>query len=83
MITKYIDAAMNQASYESMENGRFFGCIPVCRGVWADGDTLESCRATLSEVLQDWILIRVRHGLELPVVDGIDLNPKAAHAETD
>jgi predicted RNase H-like HicB family nuclease len=83
VITDYIEAAMNHASYELMGNDRFFGSIPLCRGVWADGDNLENCRSTLLEVMQGWILVRVRHGLDLPVVDGIDLNPKPVHAETD
>jgi hypothetical protein len=43
--------------------------------VWANADTLEACRDELQEVLEDWILIGVRLGHTLPVIDGISLNP--------
>lgn len=83
MLLGYIQAAMSHAEFEKMEDGRYFGTISLCRGVWADGDTVEACRSVLQEVLEDWILIRVRHGLDIPLVDGIDLNPKPAYAEAD
>ena len=83
MLIDYIQTAMRHAEFEQMEDGRYFGTIPPCKGVWADGDTVDSCRPILQEVLEDWILIRLRHGLDMPVVDGIDINPKPVHAEAD
>ena len=82
MLTDYIRAAMRHAHYELMENGRFFGSIPRCRGAWGEGATLEECRGELHGALQCWILVGLRHGDELPVIDGIDLNPHT-HAEAD
>ena len=73
---------MRKAHYEVMETGRFFGSIPACRGCWGEGATLEECRDELRGALECWILVGVRHGDPLPVIDGIDLNPKA-YAETD
>ena len=77
MLTEYIDKALRHAHYELMENGRFWGEIRPLQGVWADGDTLEQCRETLREVLEDWLLIGLRHGHPIPVIEGIDLNKKA------
>ena len=78
MLTDYIQAAMRHARYEILEDdGTFYGEIPVCRGVWANAKTLDECRAELQSVLEDWILIRVREGLSLPKVDGINLNVSA------
>jgi predicted RNase H-like HicB family nuclease len=74
MLTAYINQAMRQAHYELMENGRFFGSIKACQGAWAEAATLEECRAELQEVLEDWLLIKLRFGDEIPVVDGINLN---------
>lgn len=82
MLTRYIEAAMRLAHYEIMEDGRFWGDIPPAPGVWADGDTLEQCREELQSVVEDWILISARLGHEIPVIDGIDLNPKPQDAET-
>ena len=82
MLTDYIRHAMRHAHYELMENGRYFGSIPECRGAWGEGGTLEESREELSEALQAWIIAGLRHGDTLPVIDGIDLNAKA-YAEAD
>ena len=76
MLTEYIAAAMHHARYEILpDDGTFYGEIPECQGVWANADTLEACRDELQEVLEDWILLGVRLGHPLPVIDGISLNP--------
>ena len=82
MLTEYIHHAMRHARYELMENGRFFGSIPECRGAWGEGATREESREELGEALEAWIIAGLRHGDDLPVIDGIDLNPKA-YAEAD
>jgi predicted RNase H-like HicB family nuclease len=67
-----------------MENGRFFGRIPECRGLWAEATTLEECREELQSTLEDWLLLGLQLGHPLPVIDDIDLNRKEpAHAEAD
>ncbi len=84
MLTRYIQQAMRLAKYELMENNRFYGSIPACQGLWAEGATLEECREELQSTLEDWLLLGLQLGHELPVIDGIDLNRKAeAHAEAD
>lgn len=74
---------MHHAKYELMENGRFFGTIPECNGAWGEAATLESCREELQSVLEDWIVFRLSRNLEIPVIGGIDLNPKKEYAEAD
>lgn len=32
------------------------------RGVWANGKTLEACRAELKEVLEEWLVLKIRRG---------------------
>jgi predicted RNase H-like HicB family nuclease len=77
MLTEYIQAAMHRAKYKLLDDEEgFFGEISECPGVWADAPSLEACRDELREVLEDWILIRARRQLDLPVIDGFDLNPK-------
>lgn len=77
MLTEYIHGAMNKAHYELMENGRYFGTIRGCDGVWAQGKTLEMCRAELQSTLEDWLLLGLQIGHKLPVIAGIDLNRPA------
>lgn len=77
MLTEYVAAAMRKAKYKILKGGEgFFGEIPGFRGVWANARALEACRDELREVLEDWILVRLRRGLMLPVITGIDLNQR-------
>lgn len=81
MITEYITCAMRHGHYEIMETGKYWGEIHGLQGVWAEGETLEQCRETLREVLEDWLLVGIRKNHPIPVIDGIDLNPRT-EAET-
>jgi len=77
MLTNYIRAAMHRARYEILPNdATFYGEIPGFDGVYANADTLESCREELEEVLEEWILLRVANHLSLPDVEGNTLNIK-------
>ena len=54
MLVKYMQAALHRAKYESLvEDGSFYGEIPVCNGVYANAPTLEECREELAEVLEE------------------------------
>ncbi len=75
MLASYIEQAMEKAVYKIMESeGTYWGEIPGLQGVWARHATLEGCRRELREALSDWIALRLRLGLPIPVVAGIDLN---------
>ena len=77
MLSEYVDAAMRKAKYKLLADGEgFFGEIPGFQGVWANDDRLEACREELRETLEGWIIIRLRQGLNLPVVGGINLNER-------
>lgn len=82
MLVEYVQAAMRRAKYELLkEDKTFYARIPECRGVWSNAKTLEKCREELQSVLEDWILVRVRNALKVPVLDGIDINPKPRKRE--
>lgn len=75
MLASYIDKAMEQAVYEIIEDeGIYWGEIPGLQGVWARHTTLEGCRWELRESLSDWIALRLRLGLSIPMVANIDMN---------
>ena len=75
MFASYIDQAMELARYEIIEDeGTYWGEIPGLQGVWARYRTLEGCRRELREALSDWIALRLRLGLTIPILAGIDLN---------
>jgi len=76
-IREYIRIAISQAVYKKIgENGKenFVGKIPICRDVIAFGKTLEECKTELLSTLEDWVEFGLRHGFDIPVVEGIDLN---------
>ncbi len=74
MLTKYIQTAMHQATYELLDDGTFYGEITGFQGVYANAETLEACRDLLQEVLEAWIILELRLQHSLPVIDNIDLN---------
>jgi len=67
MITDYIEAALAQAKYEIIEDEEpYYGEVPGLAGVWSTGKTLEECRKNLAEVIDGWIVIRLKKGLSIP-----------------
>jgi len=74
MLTQFIQAAMRRATYELLQDRSFYGEIPGLAGVYANASTLESCRDQLQEVLEGWIVVGLRLGHAMPVVDGIRLD---------
>lgn len=75
MLANYIDLVMERAAYEIIEDeGTYWGEIPGFQGVWARHETLEGCRRELREALSDWIALRLKLGLLMPVIEGLDLN---------
>jgi predicted RNase H-like HicB family nuclease len=77
MLSHYIAAALRRAHYELLPDSEgYYGTIPDCEGVWANADTLEACRNELQDVLEGWIVLGLRMGHALPVIDGIDLAVK-------
>ena len=73
MLTRYLESAMQHAGYEEMPDGRIFGRIEECPGMWAVGGTREVCRIKLRAALEGWLLLKLRHDDEIPPIRGIDL----------
>jgi len=75
MLASYIDQAMDLAIYEIIEDDKtYWGEIPGLQGVWARHEMLEGCRRELREALSDWLALRLRLGLMIPVIANINLN---------
>jgi len=71
MIVEYIEATLREARYEIIKDEEpYYGEVPSLEGVWATGKTLEECRQNLTEVIDGWILIRLKKGLPIPPVGG-------------
>jgi predicted RNase H-like HicB family nuclease len=69
-LSPYIDAALASARFKTLEDKTVFGEIPGFKGVWAGAKTAKKCRETLREVLEDWIVLKLRSDEALPAVRG-------------
>ena len=81
-LTGYIEAALELACYDKLEDGTFAGEIPKLPGVVAFGGNLRQCEQELRSVLEDWILVGLRLGHHLPKLAGVDLN-RRRHARVE
>jgi len=69
MIREYIGAALSKAHYEIIEDDEpYYGEVPRLKGVWATGKTLEECRLKLVEVIEGWIIVRLKERLPIPAI---------------
>lgn len=70
MILQYIETALAHARYEKIDDEEpYYGEVPGLPGVWATGKTLEECRHNLVEVIDGWLVVRLRRGLPIPPID--------------
>lgn len=73
MLTRYIGRTRKKAVYKILDDGQYFGDIPALRGVWASGRSLGACRDELQEVLEEWLILKLRDQDPIPKIGGIDL----------
>jgi len=66
MLVNYISKKLSQAQYKILDDGTYFGEIPNLQGVWASEKTLEKCRESLGEVLEEWLILKLRDGDKIP-----------------
>jgi len=76
MLIEYIDKAMSKAVYDKLEDNTYYGKIPQCPGVIAFGKTLYECQENLRQALEGWIIVKIRHGDQLPIIGKINLNKR-------
>lgn len=76
MLFEYVQGALEKAEYKKLDDGTWFAEIPNFEGVWANGKTVEECRKELMEVLEEWLVLKLRDGDPIPVVKGIEINIK-------
>ena len=69
MITVYIAEAMSRATHKMLDEGTYFGEVTSLSGVWSNEATLGECRKVLQEVLEKWLLLKLRGNEEIPPLD--------------
>ena len=79
-------AALAGAEPYEIEPGRWIAEFYPCHaGVWAVGESPDACRATLAEVVDDWLTVKRSHGdNDIPAEEASDsVAARKALAESD
>ena len=66
MLSNFIEKKLTEARYKLLKDRSYFAEIPGVRGVWASAKNLEDCRKELRDVLEEWILLKVRSKEKIP-----------------
>lgn len=77
-IDHWARAAISRAEYEQLRDGRWFARVPGCSGAVATADTCRDAEHELFSVLEEWALLGMQLGDEIPVFDGENLNAPEA-----
>jgi predicted RNase H-like HicB family nuclease len=78
MLTRYIQEAMRRGRYKTLPDGTCFGQIPGLTGVWANEHTRDRCQEVLQEVLEEWLVLKIRDHDPIPRMGRVSLRMKAA-----
>jgi predicted RNase H-like HicB family nuclease len=78
MLVEYIQGAIEGAEYRKLEDGTWFAEIPGFEGLWANGKSVEERRKELIEVLEEWLVLKIKDRDPIPVIKGIDINIREA-----
>lgn len=65
---------MTEAVSDKRDDGTSMGLVPAGFGIVALGATLRPCEDEGRSILEEWILLGLERGQELPDFGGIDLN---------
>ena len=74
MLFEYIQGALEKAEYKKLDDGTWFAEIKGFEGVWANKKTVEECRRELVEVLEEWIVLKLKDKDPIPKIKDIDIN---------
>ncbi len=74
IVDAYAVAAKRHAWAEQMEDGCWFASIAGLDGVWGEGESAETACEDLYGSLISWIAVRRNRHLDIPPIEGHDLN---------
>lgn len=81
MLDNYVTAACKHAVVREEDPGVWVAYVVGLDGAWVDGDSPEQVRADLPEVVRQWVIAKRQLGADdMPVVDGLDVNPSRKSA---
>jgi len=72
-LSRYVEAALQQAEYERDENGIVIAQVPGASGFFAQGDTFEEARLNLQDVIEGNVLLALQLGLNIPDIGAVTI----------
>ncbi len=76
MLLEYIQKALEKAQYKNLDDGTWFAEIPDFEGVWANASNVEQCRHELQEVLEEWLILKIRDHDPIPKIGRVEIKVK-------
>ena len=73
-VEDYIIKAVQRAEFQRLEDGSCVALVPELPGLVALGMDGQACLLDLWRRLGEWVQTSFDESLELPILDGIDLN---------
>jgi predicted RNase H-like HicB family nuclease len=73
MLSIYIKKTLEKAQYKLLDDGTWFAEIPGFQGVWANKANVEECRHELVEVLEEWLILKIRDRDFIPTIEGVGI----------
>ncbi|MBI1743688.1 type II toxin-antitoxin system HicB family antitoxin [Candidatus Acetothermia bacterium] len=75
-LARYTEEALKRAIYSQDENGVVLAKVPKASGFFAQGDNFEEARENLREVIEGNVLLALQLGLEIPHIDGVEVEER-------
>lgn len=66
MFNQYIKNKLKSIKFKRIEDGTYVATILGARGVWANAKTKQECKKEIAEVLEEWVLLKVRDRENIP-----------------
>lgn len=72
-ISRYVQAALEQAEYERDENGVVIARVPEASGFFSQGETFEEARDNLRDAIEGNLTLALQLGLPIPSLEGVSI----------
>ena len=73
MLLNYIQKALEKAEYKRLGDDTWFAEIKGFQGVWSNGESVEECRRELQEVLEEWLILKIRDDEPIPKIEDVEI----------
>lgn len=74
LVESYADVACRHATASEVDPQVWFASVEGLEGAWGEGGSALEARRDLRDTIVEWVAVKRWLGLEIPVVDGLDLN---------